>query len=88
MLDQPEVTKFSELYDARKIRNLLETVSCPDEFWVTATHFLMVVVAVASVCYIIMMGGKGGDPLEVRLGGKRAAIQYYYDSVYGGQDGI
>ena len=45
----------------------------------------MVVVVVASVCYIIMMGDMDG---EVKLGGKRAAIQFYYDSVYGGQDGI
>jgi hypothetical protein len=91
VLDQPEEAKSSEPYDARKIRNLLETcftVSSPAMFWVTTMNYLMVVVVVASVCYIIMMGDKRGDDLEVKLGGKRAAIQYYYDSVYGVQDGI
>ena len=79
-------------FNAEKIRNLLEasTASSPDKFWVTATHYLMVIVVVASVCHIIMMGDKNNDDYPaVELGGKRAAIKYYYDSVHGGDhDGI
>ena len=80
-------------FNAEKIRNLLETstASSPDDkFWVTTTHYLMVIVVVASMCYIIMMGDKDNDDYPaVKLGGKRAAIKYYYDSVHGGDhDGI
>ena len=86
----PDHHQTVQPFDAEKIRNLLaaSTFSSPDKFWVTATQYLIVVVVVASVCYIIMMGDKDDDHLAVKLGGKRAAIQYYYDSVHGDQDGI
>ena len=73
-----------EPFNAEKVKFLLETVnSNPDTFWLSVMNYLMVVVVVASVCYIVMMGEKGGELLPGKLGGKRAAIQYYYDSVYG-----
>eukprot|EP00091_Calanus_sinicus_P010765 TRINITY_DN24787_c0_g1_i1.p1 TRINITY_DN24787_c0_g1~~TRINITY_DN24787_c0_g1_i1.p1 ORF type:complete len:129 (-),score=34.72 TRINITY_DN24787_c0_g1_i1:9-395(-) len=72
VLDQPDATKSSELYDAQKIRNILESCSSSisDEFWVKVTHYLMVVMVVASMCYIIMMGDKGGMILRSNLEGR------------------
>ena len=74
-----------EPFNAEKVRFLLETVRrrSLDKFWMSVMNYMMVVVVVASVCYILMMGEKGGEHLPGRLGGKRAAIQHYYDSVYG-----
>ena len=78
-----------EPFNAQKVKYLLETVSSsPDKFWLTVMNYMIVVVVVASVCYIVMMGEKGEEHLPGKLGGKRAAIQYYYDSVYGTEDGI
>merc|ERR1719508_188205 len=52
-----------------------------DQFWSTAVNYLMLVVVGASVCFIVLMGDQvdimGED--QVKLGGRRAAIQFYYD---------
>ena len=56
-----------------------------DQFWSTAVNYLMLVVVGASVCYIVLMGDQvdimGED--QVKLGGRRAAIQFYYDRQMG-----
>merc|ERR1712096_23509 len=56
-----------------------------DQFWSTAVNYLMLLVVGASVCYIVLMGDQvdimGED--QVKLGGRRAAIQFYYDRQMG-----
>ena len=56
-----------------------------DQFWSTAVNYLMLVVVGASVCYIVLMGDQVDiiGEAQVELGGKRAAIQFYYDRQMG-----
>ena len=82
------VTKESALkekFNADEVRKLFETCfsSRHEELWVTVVNYPMIVVVLASVVYLLMMGEEGNNP---RLGGKRAAIQHYYNSVYGNED--
>ena len=88
MLDQGEGGK--KTFSAEKVRSLLESCSTfsnsHDKFLVTAANIMMLVVVFAGVCSIIMMGESSDNYPTAKLGGKRAAIQYYYDSVYGAED--
>ena len=92
MLDASDVKKLGENFDAEKIRSLLEKCSnfesSKDQFWVAAVNYLMVLVMVASMCYVMVMGDlyADSDDSQVKLGGKRAAIQFYYDSVHGREE--
>jgi len=56
-----------------------------DQFWSTAVNYLMLVVVGASVCYIVLMGDQVDiiGEAQVKLGGRRAAIQFYYDRQMG-----
>ena len=65
-----------------------------DIFWVSFANSLLVLVLAASLCYFMVMGDLNqvqeddGEDLEVKLGGKRAAIQFYYNSYYGKESGM
>eukprot|EP00092_Neocalanus_flemingeri_P076436 GFUD01094809.1.p1 GENE.GFUD01094809.1~~GFUD01094809.1.p1 ORF type:complete len:280 (-),score=80.41 GFUD01094809.1:77-916(-) len=69
-------------------KELFNLQSNNDTLWVSTSNYLMVVVMVASVCYMMTMGDliledQDGDQnlAAVKLGGKRAAIQFYYDAL-------
>ena len=74
----------AELFNVEHVKRLLDacSMSREDAFWVEIGNFMMTLVVVASVCYLLMMGDQGQGNAD-KLGGKRAAIQHYYDSVYG-----
>jgi len=54
-----------------------------EDFSTVLVEFVMMMIVFASVCYMIFMGDLEGDYGEdsSRLGGKRAAIKFYYDSL-------
>eukprot|EP00092_Neocalanus_flemingeri_P024390 GFUD01026446.1.p1 GENE.GFUD01026446.1~~GFUD01026446.1.p1 ORF type:complete len:289 (-),score=72.67 GFUD01026446.1:97-963(-) len=88
--DESSLKKQKQNCDAEKnlFRELFNLQSNQDKFWVTTANYLMVVVMAASVCYMMTMGDlvlqdQGGDQdlAAVQLGGKRAAIQFYYDAL-------
>ena len=69
-------------FNVEGVKRLLESCSMSreDQLWITAANYLMVLVMGASVVYLLTMGEKGND---TKLGGKRAAIQHYYNRIYG-----
>eukprot|EP00092_Neocalanus_flemingeri_P096865 GFUD01123340.1.p1 GENE.GFUD01123340.1~~GFUD01123340.1.p1 ORF type:complete len:280 (-),score=69.37 GFUD01123340.1:97-936(-) len=88
--DESSLKKQKQNCDAERnlFRELFNLQSNQDKFWVTTANYLMVVVMAASVCYMMTMGDlvlqdQGGDQdiAAVQLGGKRAAIQFYYDAL-------
>ena len=82
----------TKAFSAERVKSLLESCSTfsnsHDKFWVAAANILMLVVVFASLCIIVMMGERSDDQPSALFGGKRAAIKFYYDSVYGVEDGI
>merc|ERR1719147_89527 len=78
-------TVVKERFNADEVRRLFENCSSSshDELWVTMANYTMIAMVGACVVYLIFMGEDGNDP---RVGGKRAAIQHYYNSVYGVED--
>ena len=71
-----------DTFNVEGVKRLLETcsTSSEDQFWITAANILMPLVVGASVVYLLTMGENSND---TDLGGKRAAIQHYYNTVYG-----
>ena len=78
-------TTSEKTFNAERVKRLLESwsTSREDQFWITAANYLMVLVMGASLVYLLTMGEKGNS---TNLGGKRAAIQHYYNRVYGIDD--
>ena len=76
--------KPTDVFDAEQIKILLEEKFgiSRDMMWASIVPFLMFVVMFMSVCYVIVMGQSG----DHQLGGKKAAIKFYYDRVYGVSD--
>ena len=76
----------TKTFNSEGVRRLLEICSrtSQDQFWVTTANILILVVMGASVVYLHMMGDKSTSQ---DLGGKKAAIQHYYNTVYGLEDG-
>ena len=72
----------TETFNANGVKRLLEICSRTkqDQFWISMTDFLIVVVLGASVVYILLMVEKD---ISYELGGKKAAIKHYYNTVYG-----
>eukprot|EP00092_Neocalanus_flemingeri_P005150 GFUD01005539.1.p1 GENE.GFUD01005539.1~~GFUD01005539.1.p1 ORF type:complete len:314 (-),score=79.80 GFUD01005539.1:111-977(-) len=88
--DESSLKKQKQNCNAEKnlFKELFNLQSNNDTFWVSTSNYLMVVVMVASVCYMMTMGAliledQDGDQnlAAVKLGGKRAAIQFYYDAL-------
>eukprot|EP00092_Neocalanus_flemingeri_P031538 GFUD01034249.1.p1 GENE.GFUD01034249.1~~GFUD01034249.1.p1 ORF type:complete len:309 (+),score=78.60 GFUD01034249.1:77-928(+) len=88
--DESSLKKQKQNCNAEKnlFKELFNLKSNKDKFWVTTANYLMVVVMAASVCYMMTMGDlileeQDGDQnlAAVKLGGKRAAIQFYYDAL-------
>ena len=75
-------TSSEKIFNVERVERLLESwsTSREDQLWITAATYLMVLVMGASVVYLLTMGEKDND---TKLGGKRAAIQHYYNRVYG-----
>ena len=75
-------TTSEKTFNVEGVKMLLESCSTSreDQLWITAANYLMVLVMGASVVYLLTMGEKGND---TKLGGKRAAIQHYYNRFYG-----
>ena len=72
-------------FNAKGVKKLLDICSRTkeDQFWVSVTNLLILVVMGASVVYLLMMGERGRSH---ELGGKKAAIKHYYDTVFGTVD--
>jgi len=72
----------TDTFNAKGVKRLLEICSRSkqDQFWVSMTDVLILVVVGASVVYLLMMGEKD---ISHELGGKKAAIMHYYNTVYG-----
>jgi len=72
----------TKTFNSEGVRRLLEMCSrtSQDQFWITTTNILILVVMGASVAYLLLMGDKS---ISKDLGGKKAAIQHYYNTVYG-----
>ena len=71
-----------DTFNVERVKRLLESCSTTtnDQFWITATNILLPLVVGASVVYLLTMGENTND---TELGGKKAAIQHYYNTVYG-----
>ena len=71
-----------DVFNAKRVKKLLDICSRTkeDQFWVSVTNLLILVVMGASVVYLLMMGERGR---RHELGGKKAAIKHYYDTVFG-----
>merc|ERR1712096_83592 len=76
----PQTKDFTSLFSYYP-----DPASKSDQFWSTAVNCLMLVVVGASVCYMVLMGDQVDimGEAQVKLGGRRAAIQFYYDSQMG-----
>ena len=65
-----------------------QQASKSDQFWFTTVNYLVMVVVGASLCYMVLMGDylvilEEEGWAKAKLGGKRAAIQFYYDNQVG-----
>ena len=64
---------FDRLYTSRQ-----------DKLWITVASHSLVLVMLASLCYLCGMG----ETIDIdQLGGKRAAMKHYYDRAYGSHNG-
>ena len=83
------VQKVKETFLGKEKERIL-TADSDDTFWsITVPHVALMVVMMASLCYMILMPDHR-EMVEVeegwarvKLGGKRAAIQFYHDSQVG-----
>ena len=74
-----------EVFNACLIQRMFDQIcsSRQDRFWISVAFYSMVLVMLASLCYL---RGMGEIIDENQLGGKKAAMKYYYDCVYSGHD--
>ena len=78
-----EEDRQSTILDDDKSFTALFDKHTEDDYSTVLVEFVMMMIVFASVGYMIFMGDLDGDLGEdsTKLGGKRAAIQFYYDSL-------
>merc|ERR1712126_492973 len=81
-------TKKEDTFEAQRIKRVLEDIASinikQDVLWVTVANYIVALILIASVFIGMLMGGEDTGS----LGGKKAAIKFYYDKVYGSEEGI